>query len=117
MFVHKISKGYMDPVGRVVKEVNGVPIKNPRCLVETIRDCHDEYLTFRCAEDWSDVLVFDRKEMDKATEEILDENGIAPTRLGGPDKGLEGREIDAWERWARRGTAVWLAAMGYGGWT
>lgn len=85
MFVHKISKGYADPVGRVVKEVNGVPIKNVRCLVETIRDCKDEYLTFRFAEDWSEVLVFDRKEMDKATEEILDENGIAPSRRASAD--------------------------------
>jgi S1-C subfamily serine protease len=80
MFTHKIAKGYGDPVGRVVKEVNGVPIKNLRHLVETIRDCQDEYLTFRFAEEGSEVLVFDRKEMDKATEEVLDENGIAPSR-------------------------------------
>jgi S1-C subfamily serine protease len=85
MFVHKIAKGYMDPVGRVVKEVNGVPIKNLRCLVETIRDCKDEYLTFRFAEDGSEVLVFDRKEMDKATEQILDENGIALARRASAD--------------------------------
>ncbi len=85
MFVHKIAKGYGDPVGRVVKDVNGVPVRNLRGLVETIRDCKDEYLTFRFAEDWSEVLVFDRKEMDKATEEILDDNGIAPTRRASPD--------------------------------
>lgn len=85
MFAHKIAQGYPDPVGRVVKEVNGVPIKNMRCLVETIRDCRDEYLTFRFAEDSSGVLVFERKEMDKATEEILDENGIAPSRRASAD--------------------------------
>ena len=28
MFAHKIAKGYGDPVGRVVKEINGIPIKN-----------------------------------------------------------------------------------------
>jgi hypothetical protein len=85
MFVHKIAKGYGDPVGRVVKEVNGVPVRNLRGLVETIRDCTDEYLTFRFAEDWSEVLVFNRKEMEKATEEILDENGIAPARRASAD--------------------------------
>ena len=58
-------------------DVNGIKIKNLRHLVETIRDCQDDYLTFRFAEDWSQVLVFDRKEMEKATDEILDENGIA----------------------------------------
>jgi hypothetical protein len=85
MFVHKISKGYSDPAGRVVREVNGVKIKNLRHLVETIRDCPDEYLTFRFFEEGSDVVVFDRKEMDKATEEILEENGIATTRRGSND--------------------------------
>ncbi len=83
MFSHKITRGYADPVGRVVREVNGVKIKNLRHLVETIRDCQDDYLTFRFAEDGSAVLVFDRKEMDKATDEVLDENGIA--RRGSAD--------------------------------
>ncbi len=83
MFSHKIARGYADPVGKVVLDVNGVKIKNLRHLVETIRDCQDDYLTFRFAEDWSAVLVFDRKEMEKATEEILDENGVA--RRGSAD--------------------------------
>jgi hypothetical protein len=85
MFAHKITKGYGDPVGRVVKEVSGVPIKNLRHLVETLRDCTDEYLTFRFADTWGDVLVFDRKEMDRATEEILEDNGIAASRRGSDD--------------------------------
>jgi S1-C subfamily serine protease len=76
MFDHKIAKGYGDPVGRVVKEVNGVPIKNLRHLVETIRDCDEEYLTFRFAESWSEDMVFDRKEMDQATEDVLEANDI-----------------------------------------
>ncbi|HVS38065.1 MAG TPA: trypsin-like peptidase domain-containing protein, partial [Gemmataceae bacterium] len=76
LFAYKIAKGYNDPIGKVVKDVNGVKIKNLRHLVETIRDCKDDFLTFHFAEDLSEVLVFDRKEMEKATEEILDENGI-----------------------------------------
>ena len=85
MFAHKISKGYGDPVGKVVKDVNGVKIKNMRHLVETLRDCKDEYLRFRFAEDGSEILVFDRAEMNAATEEIMEENSIAHTRRGSPD--------------------------------
>jgi S1-C subfamily serine protease len=85
MFAHKIAKGYRDPAGKVIAEVNRVKIKNLRHLVETLRDCKDEFLTFRFAEEGSAVLVFDRKEMDKVTEEILEENGIAPSRRGSKD--------------------------------
>jgi hypothetical protein len=62
--------------------VNGVKIKNLVHLVETIRDSTDTYLTFRFADDGNDILVFDRKEMNSVTEEIMEENGIAPTRRG-----------------------------------
>jgi S1-C subfamily serine protease len=85
MFPHKITKGYGDPVGRVVREVNGVRIRNLRHLVETLRDCTDEYLTFRFADEWGDVMVFDRREMEKVTEEILEDNGIAASRRGSDD--------------------------------
>jgi hypothetical protein len=85
MFTHKIAKGYDDPVGRVVKAVNGTEVKSLRHLVELLRDCTDEFLTFRFADEWSEVLVFDRKEMDRVTEEILEENGIAPSRRGSAD--------------------------------
>jgi S1-C subfamily serine protease len=85
MFAHSITKGYADPVGKVVKDVNGIPIKNLRHLVETIRDCTDEFLTFRFADNFSETLVFDRAEMGKATADILEENGIAATKRGSPD--------------------------------
>jgi S1-C subfamily serine protease len=85
MFAHKIAKGYGDPVGQVMREVNGVEVKNLRHLVETVRDSTADYLVFRFANDSSEVLVFDRREMDKATEEILEENGIAPSRRASAD--------------------------------
>src|SRR5262249_46344970 len=85
MFAHKIAKGYDDPAGRVVREVNGVPIKNLAHLVETLRDCTDPYLVFRFADGGNEVLVFDRREMEKATEEVLEEHGIAPSRRGSAD--------------------------------
>jgi hypothetical protein len=92
MFAHKIAKGYSNPVGRVVREVNGVKIKNLRHLVEMLRDSPDDFLTFRFFEEGSEVLVFDRKEMDKATDEILEENGIAATRRGSADM------LKAWKK-------------------
>ena len=69
-------------MGRVVKEVNGTRIKNLVHLVETLRDSKDTYLKFRFADEGSEVLVFDRQEMNRVTEEIMEENGIAPTRRG-----------------------------------
>jgi S1-C subfamily serine protease len=92
MFGHKIAKGYNDPVGRVVKEVNGVKIKNLVHLVETIRDSTDTYLKFRFADEEGDIMVFDRKEMNGATEEIMEDNGIAPTRRGSAEV------LKAWNR-------------------
>jgi S1-C subfamily serine protease len=85
MFGHRIAKGYDDPVGQVVQEVNGLKIKNLHHLVETLRDSQDEFLRFRFAEFGSEVLVFRREEMNKVTAEILEDNGIAPTRRGSED--------------------------------
>jgi S1-C subfamily serine protease len=82
LFKHKIAKGYVDPVGKVVDRVNGMHIKNLRNLVETFRDCKDEFVTIRFADDWSEVLVFVRREMERATEVILEDQGIAATRRG-----------------------------------
>jgi hypothetical protein len=85
MFAHPIAKGYTDPVGRTVKDVNGIAIKNLRHLVETMRDSKEEFLTFHFADNWSETLVFDRREMEKATDDVLEDNGIAANRRGSPE--------------------------------
>jgi S1-C subfamily serine protease len=85
MFDHKIRKGYDDPVGQVLAEVNGHKVKNLRHLVEILRDCSDEFLKFRFADEGAEVLVFRRKEMARATEEIMEDAGIAPSRRGSKD--------------------------------
>jgi hypothetical protein len=85
MFPHRLTRGYGSPVGKVVQDVNGARIKNLRHLVETMRDSKDKYLRFRFADDWSEVLVFDRVEMARATAEILEDHGIAPGRRGSAD--------------------------------
>src|SRR5262249_35830536 len=85
MFTHKIANSYDDRVGQVVQSVNGTAIKNLAHLIEVLRDCTDEYLKFRFAEQGAEVLVFKAAEMSAATDEILEDNGIAPRRRGSPD--------------------------------
>jgi S1-C subfamily serine protease len=72
----RMTKGYADPFGQVVSEVNGTKVKNLAHLVALIRSCQDEYLTFRFAEDYAETLVFRRKAMLEATEPLMSENGI-----------------------------------------
>ncbi|MEY2439590.1 MAG: hypothetical protein QOI34_975 [Verrucomicrobiota bacterium] len=75
-FPHKLSKGYGNPVLKVIQSVNGHPVKNLANLVETIRDTKDEFLTIESAGRSGETLVFPRKEMISATESILTDNGI-----------------------------------------
>jgi PDZ domain len=73
---HKISRGYNDPFGSVVAEIDGVKIKNLRHLIEVLRDGHGEFLTIRFCGDYSELLVFRRKAIEAATAELMSENGI-----------------------------------------
>ena len=45
MFPHAIGKGYDNPFSKVVKEINGVKVKNLRHLVELLRDTKNKYTT------------------------------------------------------------------------
>ena len=76
MFPHRIGKGYSDPLIKVVKEVNGVKIKNLRHLVETLRDTKEKYVRIVFDDRNSETIVFDRKEVLAATEDILSDNGV-----------------------------------------
>jgi S1-C subfamily serine protease len=82
LFAHKIARGYDEPMGQVVKEVNGTRVRNLRHLVELLRDSTEEYLVFRFAETGSESLVFRREELNQVTAEILEDNGISPIRRG-----------------------------------
>jgi hypothetical protein len=83
LFPHKLTKGYSNPAGRVVKSVNGIGIKSLRHLVEVLRDAKDEFIVIEMTGRNIDPLVFPRKEMVAATEGILADNGIRS--LGSPD--------------------------------
>ena len=76
MFPHKIVKGYSSPVGQTVAKVNGTKIKNLRHLVAMLRDVKSPFVEFAFAERYAEKLVFKRKEVDKAMEQILTDNGI-----------------------------------------
>ena len=75
-FPHKLSKGYSNPASDVVSTINGTPIKNLRHCVQVLRDCRDDYICIHCAERAFESLVFPRKEMLAATDEILNDNGV-----------------------------------------
>ena len=76
MLAHRIARGYADPFGQIVSDVNGVPIRSLRHLVEILRDAEGEFLTFRFAGEGTEVLVFRRRAMNEATGEVMAENGI-----------------------------------------
>ena len=76
MFPHKLAKGYGNPIFKVVKEINGVKIKNLRHLVETLRDSKEKYIKIAFDDRASETIVFDRLEALKATEDILSDNSV-----------------------------------------
>jgi S1-C subfamily serine protease len=81
-FRHKITKGYTDHTGKALKSVNETPIKSMRHLVETIRDSRSEFLKLEFVDRASAIMVFDRAEIENATEHILDDIGISAPRRG-----------------------------------
>jgi S1-C subfamily serine protease len=76
MFPHAMSKGYDSPLSKVVKEINGIPVKNLRHFVELLRDTKERYTTISFCDRFSETIVFDHKEALTATEEILSDNGV-----------------------------------------
>jgi S1-C subfamily serine protease len=76
MFPHRIAKGYDNPGFKVVKEINGIKVKNIRHMVELLRDSKEKYTTIGFDDRNSETIVFDHKEALNATEEVLSDNGI-----------------------------------------
>jgi S1-C subfamily serine protease len=82
-FPHRLSKGFANPSMGVVKTVNGIPIKNLGHLVEVLRDSQDKFITIEFCGRLAPPVVFPRKEMDAATDQILIDNDIRSQ--GSPD--------------------------------
>ncbi len=76
MLPNKITRGYSEPFGQVIETINGTKILSLRHLVETLRDCKDEFLTFRFAEESAETLVFRRQAILDATEPLMSQNGV-----------------------------------------
>lgn len=76
LFPHKISKGYSNPFTKVIKEVNGVPIRNLKHLVELLRDTKEKYITIDFDDRNSETIVFDREEVERSIDDILTDNGV-----------------------------------------
>ncbi len=73
---HKISRGYTNPMLRVVEKVNETPVKNLVHLVELLRDAKGEFVVFSFSGEGPDTLVLPRADVAEATEAILADNGI-----------------------------------------
>ncbi len=82
-FPHKLAKGYANPISRIVETVNGIEIKNLAHLVGVLHDTQNEFITIRFAGRNSEDLVFLRKEIVAATDDILNDNGVRAQ--GSPD--------------------------------
>jgi len=73
---HALAKGYGNPVSFVVKAVNGIPIRNLSHLVQVLRDSRAEFDEFTFWGKAVESMIFPRKNMRAATEELLTDNGI-----------------------------------------
>ncbi|MDR3456543.1 MAG: trypsin-like peptidase domain-containing protein [Verrucomicrobiae bacterium] len=82
-FPHKLAQGYSNPRSEVVKSVNGIPVKNLKHLVETLRDSKDEFIRIACFGRYSETMLFPRAQMLAATDDILTDNGVRAQ--GSPD--------------------------------
>ena len=82
-FPHKLSKGYSDPSIQVVKGINGIRVKNLAHLVQLLRDCKDEFIAVEFENRFGETMVFPRAEMQAATDDVLNDNGIRTQ--GSPD--------------------------------
>jgi S1-C subfamily serine protease len=75
-FPSKLAVGYSQPYFQVVKSINGIRIKNLNHLVQVLRDLKEDYVTIEFDSQFGETLVFPRKEMIAATDDILTDNGI-----------------------------------------
>ena len=82
-FPHKLAKGYGNPVGEVVSSINGKRVRSLRQLVALLRDLDDDFVTVDFDQPGGESLVFPRKAMVAATDEILGDNGVRAQ--GSPD--------------------------------
>ena len=74
---HRISKGYDGPYANVLAKINGTKIENLKHMVQVLRDMKEDQVKFEFAEKDAPYLVFNRKEIVEAMDDILVDNAIA----------------------------------------
>jgi S1-C subfamily serine protease len=82
-FPHKLAAGYSNQSAGVIYSVNGIQVHSLKHLVAVLRDLQDEFVVFEFDHRDGEALVFPRREMVAATEEILTDNGVRAQ--GSPD--------------------------------
>ncbi|MBK5257749.1 MAG: trypsin-like peptidase domain-containing protein [Vicinamibacteria bacterium] len=75
-FPHRLSQGYSNPMGLVLRKLNGTPVTSLVHLVEMLRDQTAEFVTLEFEGVFTETLVFSHKEVLSATEAILTDNGV-----------------------------------------
>ena len=73
---HRLAKGYDSPQGAVVKTINGTAVRNLRHAVELLRDARGEFVVVDFERRGGEAIVFSRKDLHAATEELLTDSGI-----------------------------------------
>ena len=82
-FPHKLASGYSSQSAGVVYSINGTQVRSLKHLVSILRDLQDDYVVIEFDHRDGEALVFQRKEMVAATEDILTDNGVRAQ--GSPD--------------------------------
>jgi hypothetical protein len=82
-FPHKLAAGYSSQSAGVIYSVNGTRIHSLKHLVAVLRDLQDEFVVFEFDHRDGEALVFPRRAMVDATEDILTDNGVRAQ--GSPD--------------------------------
>ncbi len=82
-FPSRLADGYSNQAGSVVYSVNGTRIRSLAQLVALLRDLKDDFVVIEFDSRGGEGMVFPRKEMVAATEEILMDNGVRAQ--GSPD--------------------------------
>ncbi len=75
-FPHKVATGYSNLLFRVIKSVNGTPVRSLAHLVALLRDMKDEFVVLDIDGKGGETVVFRHADMLAATEEVLTSNSI-----------------------------------------
>lgn len=71
-----LARGYETLPGQTIKSINGMPVANMKELAEIVAHGTDEWIVMEFNERGMERLVFRRADLDRATEGILERNGI-----------------------------------------